>query len=143
MGEKEKLMFPDKSVPPTDDLIFSFIGNKKIFWLKIMNFMKDNYQDSQGVWNYYNDGKQWLFKMVLKKKTVFWAAIFDGYFRITFYFGGKAEPVIDASDLPDKIKQGFKTGPRYGNIRSISMIVNDISDVSIIEKIIPIKVRMK
>jgi hypothetical protein len=136
-------MFPDKSIPPTDDLIFSFIRNKKVLWQKIMNYMAENYQESIGEWNYYNDGKQWLFKMILKKKTVFWAAILDGFFRITFYFGGKAEPVIDASDLPDKIKEGFKTGPRYGNIRAISINVNDISDISIIEKIIPIKVKMK
>ncbi len=108
-----------------------------------MTFISDNYKEMDGEWRYYNDGKQWLFKMVQKKKTIFWGAILDGAFRITFYFGGKAEPVIVASDLTDNAKQQFLTGPRYGKIRAVTTLVNNMSDVSLIEKLIAIKVKLK
>ncbi|MCX6335113.1 MAG: DUF3788 family protein [Bacteroidia bacterium] len=143
MAEKEKFVFSDPHVKPDEKLIFSIIGGKKNLWQRLMGFMSENYKDSEGGWNYYNDGKRWLFKMVLKKKTIFWATILEGGFRITFYFGGKAEPVIIASDLPDKAKQQFLTGPRYGKIRAITSLVNDMSDVNTIENIIAIKVKMK
>jgi hypothetical protein len=143
MAGNEKFVFSDPDVKPDEKLIFSEIGEKKKLWKAIMIFMSDNYKDSEGSWNYYNDGKRWLFKMVIKKKTIFWGTILDGGFRITFYFGGKAEPVIVTSDLCDNAKQQYLTGPRYGKIRAITTIVNDMSDVSEIEKLIAIKVKLK
>jgi hypothetical protein len=143
MPEKEKLILSDPNVKPDEKLIFSKIGSKKKLWQALMSFMSENYMGSEGSWNYYNDGKRWLFKMVLKKKTIFWATVIEDAFRITFYFGGKAEPVIVASDLPDNVKQQYLTGPRYGKIRAISILVNDLSDVSVIKKLIPVKVKLK
>jgi hypothetical protein len=143
MAEKEIILFSDPDVKPDQKLIFSKIGSKKKLWQALMSFMSENYKESEGTWNYYNDGKRWLFKMVLKKKTIFWATVLEDAFRITFYFGGKAEPVIVASDLSDNAKQQYLTGPRYGKIRAITIPVNDMSDVSMIEKIIAIKVKLK
>jgi hypothetical protein len=54
-------------------------------WQNIMNFASENYKDISGSWNYYNDGKQWPFKMVLKKKTIFSPGVYPDNFRITFY----------------------------------------------------------
>jgi hypothetical protein len=143
MSEKEIFMFSNKEIPPTDERIFSILGKKKCLWQDIMNFMKTKYPDASGDWNYYNDGKQWLLKMVLKKKTIFWGVIMEDTFRITFYFGDKAEPVILASSLPDEIKEGFVHGKRYGKIRAISMKINNISDIEIVKTIILIKVEMR
>ena len=143
MTEKETFVFSDKQVKPNEDLIFSFIGDKKILWQKIMKYLSDNYKEASGSWNYYNDGKQWLFKMVQKKKTIFWLAVMKDTFRITFYFGDKAEPVIIASDLPKSVKDGFLNGKQYGKIRGITTKVNSQSDVETITKLIDIKVKLK
>jgi len=143
MQTKEKFAFPDPDVKPDDQLILSKIGGKMKLWQAIMSFMSENYNESEGLWNYYKDGKQWLFKMVLKKKTVFWGTILDGGFRITFYFGGKDEPVIVASDLSDNAKQQYLTGPRYGKIRAVTTPVNELSDVRTVEKLVAIKVKLK
>jgi hypothetical protein len=143
MPEKEVILFSDPDVKPDDKLVFSKTGSKKKHWQAIMNFMSENYKDSEGTWNYYNDGKRWLFKMVLKKKTIFWGTVLEGTFRITFYFGGKAEQVIAASDIPELAKEQYMTGPRYGNIRAITVLVTDLNEVETIKKLIPIKVKMK
>ena len=143
MTTKDIPSLSDPAIVPDDKLIFSLIGEKKKFWQAVLKFVADNYSDMEGEWRYYNDGKRWLFKMELKKKTIFWATVLDGAFRITFYFGGKAEPVIVASDLPDNVKQQYLTGPRYGKIRAITIPVNDLSDVNVIEKLIPVKVKLK
>lgn len=133
------MVLSDKSVIPTDDYIFSLIGENKIHWLRIMNYISEDYKDASGSWNYYNDGKQWLFKMAHKKKTIFWSGIITGTFRITFYFGDKAEPVIFNSDLPAAIKEGFKTAKKYGLIRPVSIIITDNTDVDNVLKLIGIK----
>jgi len=143
MSEKEIYVFSDRQVKPTEDLIFSIIGDKKILWEKIMNYLSDNYKDASGTWNYYNDGKQWLFKMVRKKKTIFWLAVMKDTFRVTFYFGDKAEPVIVASGLPESVRDNFLTGKHYGKIRAISTKMTGLSDAETVIKLIDIKAELK
>lgn len=143
MAENETLLLTDKDIFPTDEYIFSIIGEKKVFWQQIMKYMADNYKDSAGVWNFYNDGKRWLFKMTIKKKTIFWAGILNESFRITFYLGNKAEAMIENSDLPQKIKDEFKTAKRYGLIRPVSFFVQGKTDSDNILKMIVLKCKMK
>lgn len=139
MAEAEKFVLDDKNVIPDDDLIFAIIGNKKVYWHKIMSYLLDNYRESSGGWRYYNDGKQWLFKMVNKKKTIFWLGVLKDTFRITFYFGDKAEPVILASDLPETIRNGFRSAKKYGSIRPVTIKIMNDTDVDNVIKLIVIK----
>ena len=143
MDENEKVVLSDKSVIPTDNYIFSIIGERKVHWVTIMKYLSENYPDAEGSWNYYNDGKQWLFKLVRKKKTVFWSSILTDTFRITFYLGNKAEPIIENSNLPQSIKEEFKTAKRYGLIRPVSFIIRDKTDVDNVLKMIDIKTKLK
>jgi hypothetical protein len=143
MAEKENMVLSDKQIIPTDEYIFSIIGDKKILWQSIMNHVSESYKDISGSWNYYNDGKQWLFKLVQKKKTVFWIGVLNDTFRVTFYFGDKAETLIDASDLSQNIKDDFKNGRRYGKIRAISLKISDFSDVESVKQLAAIKMKIK
>jgi hypothetical protein len=143
MAENEKLVLSDKSIVPTDEFVFSILGERKIYWQKIMNYSFQNYPGSSGSWNYYNDGKQWLFKFVRKKKTIFWSGLLKDTFRVTYYFGNKAEQVIESSDLPQSIKEEFKTAKRYGLIRPVSIIIRNEHDVDNVLKLIDIKVKLK
>jgi hypothetical protein len=136
-------MFSDKEIKPDNELIFSIIKDKKVLWLDIMKHMNENFPLASGDWYYYNDGKQWLFKMVLKKKTIFWAGLFEDTFRLTFYFGDKALPIIEESSLPDNMKIEFKTGKKYGAIRGLTVVINDHSDVENVQKLIAIKIKLK
>jgi hypothetical protein len=143
MAEKDELILSDRQVIPTDEYIFSILGEKKIFWQSIITYAEDNFKDISGVWNYYNDGKQWLYKLTQKKKTVFWGAMLKDTFRITFYFGNKVEPLLENSELPLKIKEDFITAKRYGLIRAISIKVFSPSDVESVKKLIAIKIKLK
>jgi len=143
MAENDKLVLSDKSIIPSDEYIFSFLGERKFLWQMIMQHVAESYKEASGSWNYYNDGKQWLYKLVQKKKTLFWGGILQGAFRITFYFSNKAEPVIESSDLPQEIKEGFRTVKRYGLIRPVTILVNDESDVNNVKKLIAIKSKIK
>jgi hypothetical protein len=143
MAENNIPVLTDKAVVPTDKQIFSFIGENKTYWKRIMNHISENYKEFTGTWNYYNDGKQWLFKLVNKKKTIFWLGLFNNTFRITFYFGDKAEQLILASELPDKVKQEFRSAKKYGAIRGITTVITNNEDVDIVEKLIAVKLKIK
>ena len=138
----EPLVLTDKSVVPDDKLIFSIIGENRVHWLNLMETLRKKYPDAQGLWNYYNDGKNWLFKMVLKKKTLFWIGILADTFRITFYFGDKAESLIESSSLPAYIKSEYKNGQRFGKIRAISFRVEKNENIENALLLADIKIRV-
>ena len=143
MAEGEVLALPDKNVIPDDNLIFSHIGEMKPVWIALMDHVHDNYKDTRGEWRYYNDGKQWLFKMQQKQKTLFWIAIMEGTFRITFYFGKKADPVIETSNLPQKIKDDFRRSKQYGHIKAVSIKITGKSDFGTVKELISIRQKVK
>ena len=143
MEEKEIPVLSDKQIKPTDELIFSIIGDRKSLWHSIMDHIKENYNDAAGEWNYYNDGKRWLFKLIRKKKTIFWISLIENTFRVTFWFGDKAESLIEGSELPDNIKNEFKTAKRYGYIRGVTITMDSTDDVDNAVKLIEIKVKVK
>jgi len=137
----EPLVLTDKSVIPTNDLIFSIIGDKRVLWQKLMLDVHTKYPDAQELWNYYNDGKSWLFRMIRKKKTLFWIGIVNGTFRITFYFGDKAEAAIENSNLPQAMREEFRTSRRFGKIRGITIRVESKTDIENTLKLVDIKVK--
>jgi Protein of unknown function (DUF3788) len=143
MAQKESLLLSDNSIIPTDEYIFSIIGDKKKFWESIMSYMRDNYKDSSGGWNYYNDGKRWLFKMIFKKKTTFWISVVEDTFRVTLWFSDKAEALINESNLPQSIKDEFRSSKKYGAIRAVTIKINTTIDVDNVLRLIAIKTNLK
>jgi hypothetical protein len=133
----------DKNIIPTEELIFSYIGFNKVYWQRIMNSASENYSDISGSWNYYNDGKKWLFRLVHKKKTLFWADILNDTFKVTFWFGDKAVPFIEAAGLPPATKDEFRNARKYGLVRPLTVVVREQSDADIVLTLISVKYRMK
>jgi hypothetical protein len=138
----EAVILSDKNVFPADELIFSLIGDKKALWQELMKYVSENYEGSAGEWNYYNDGKSWLFKMVMKKKTLFWIGLTEKTFRVTFWFSDKAENMINTSNLQEEIKSGFATSKKYGAVRGVSIIMNEKSDLENVITLTAIKKRV-
>jgi len=125
----EPLVLTDRSVVPDDQLIRSIIGENYAHWETLIQVVREKYPDAESVWKYYNDGKSWLFRMIRKKKTLFWIGVLKDTFRITFYFGDKAENLIESSDLPEGMKAGFKNGKALGKLRAITILVGTDEDI--------------
>ncbi len=136
-------MLSDRSIVPSEEYLLSLTGDKMILWNKVTSFVSENYRDISGVWNYYNDGKQWLHKLSQKKKTIFWAAVVDSTFRISLYFTDKAAPLIEESDLPTEIKENFKTARKSGLIKAATVKLNELSDVANVLILVKIKMQLK
>jgi hypothetical protein len=137
------LLLTNSEIFPSDEFIFSLIGEKQIIWKELMHYMSENYKESSGQWNYYNDGKRWLFKMVYKKKTIFWIGILDETFRVTFWFSDKAEPLIAESNLPEFVKEQFRLSKKVGSIRAVTVKINIEADIENVKKLILIKRKIK
>ena len=139
----EQHILTDKNQFPTEEVIFSHIGQSKTFWESIFNHIHTNHPDFTEQWKYYKDGNSWLLKITKKSKTIFWLSIIKDSFRITFYFGDKAEPAILESVISDKLKDNFLNGKRYGKIRGITLRIKNSRDIYYVKALISIKLSIK
>ena len=139
----EPIALTDPNITPDKELVFSMIGDKRFYWMSIMEHLYQNHKDISEVWRFYNDGKSWLFRTLKKKNTIFWVAVLKDTFRVGFYFGDKAEPMIMESDLTESIKDDFINAKRYNTIRPISVTMADSSDVDNVLKLIELKLKIK
>lgn len=138
----ETIVLTDPAVEPTDEIVFSFIGENKTLWEQLMNHLKNERKDMDGSWRYYNDGKSWLLRGLKKEKIIFWVAVVQGTFRVSFYLSSKAEPLVADSNLPQKIKDEFEA-TRGQKFRAITFLMSSQEDVENIKKLIDIKLKVK
>ena len=69
----ETQLLRDKAVPPGDEVL------QNPLYLALTDSL-------QPEWRYYNDGKAWLCKVGNGRKTVFWFSVWEGFFRVSFFF---------------------------------------------------------
>jgi hypothetical protein len=137
----DKPILNNKDQYPEDDIIFSHIAETKSLWIALFDMIQSAYPDLTKEWRYYNDGKSWLLKVTKKKKTIFWLGVYDGYFKITFYFTDKAEQDIENSHIVSELKKQFKNGKRYGKIRGLSIKFRDEKDIGYAKELIALKIK--
>ena len=82
-------------------------------------------------------------KITKKSKTIFWLSIVPDSFRITFYFGDKAEQLLWIVELSDELKNQFKDGKRFGKIRGLTLLMNNKKNIEFVKELISIKLKIK
>ena len=90
-------------------------------------------------WRYYNDGKAWLCKVQHKKKTILWLSVWEGFFKVSFFFTEKHLEAIAALDISEAIKTELASAKTVG--RLIPMIFN-INNANQLEELLTV-VRFK
>jgi hypothetical protein len=139
----EPQILNDKDQFPTNEIIFSHIGKTKKLWETLFDTIHQTYPAYTEEWRYYNDGKSWLLKILKKTKTMCWISVFDGEFRMTFYFTDKVEPLILKSDIPAELKEQFVNGKRYNKIRGLTIVFKDKKDLESAKTVLSIKNSIK
>ncbi len=139
----EPIVLKDPNVQPTEELIFSIIGENSVYWQQLIDYLYDNYSDVSEQWRFYNDGKSWLYRTLRKKQTIYWIGVIKGTFRISFWFGDKAESKIETSLLPENIKEEFRNAKRYAHSRAVSIEMHSSEDYENALKLIELKMKIK
>jgi len=109
----------------------------------LIEHLYENHFDITEEWRFYNDGKSWLYRALRKKKTLYWVGIIKDTFRISFWFGDKAEAIIEASTLPENIKEQFRNAKRYAHSRAVSIEMRSAEDFENVLKLIDLKAKIK
>ncbi len=139
----EKPCLNNKDIYPDDEVLSRYLGKVKDVWDSFINFIDESCPSFSGQWRYYKDGKNWLFKVAKKKKTICWVSIYHNKFKTTFYFPDKAEELITASKLRKEYIDQFISSKRYGKIRGITVEIKKPTDLNATKTLIEIKEQVK
>lgn len=137
----EKPVLTDKDLFPTEEIIFSHIGNTKKYWQELFNQLHSKYPEFTEQWRFYKDGNSWLLKITKKSKTILWVSVFKDHFKTAFYFGEKAEQKILSENISDQLKEQFKNGKKFGKIKEIIVTPSSDEDIANVFSLIELKLK--
>ena len=139
----EPIVLTDPAIQPTDELVFSIIGENRVYWEKIINYLYDNHFDITEEWRFYNDGESWLYRTLRKKITIYWIGVQKDTFRVSFWLSEKAGPLIEVSTLPESIKEEYRNAKRFKIGRCLSVVMVSTEDLDNVLKLIELRLKVK
>lgn len=87
MEQINTLVLKDPAIYPSEEVLKEVLDASYPVYLELLELCK-NYQLNLE-WRYYNDGKAWLAKISLKKKTMIWMSAWTGFLKATIYIQEK------------------------------------------------------
>lgn len=114
-------LLKDEHVYPTSEVLKNVLSISFEAYQELMETIVKPPYALDPVWNYYKDGKAWLCKVIFKKKTIFWLSVWDGFFKVTFYFTEKTYSGIADLDIGEKLKQSLKSSKQIGKLIPLTL----------------------
>jgi len=118
-----KPLLNDKSEYPDDEVLLRELDKSKSIWDEFVNQISTSFAPMSLEWNFYNDGKAWLCKLVYKKKTVCWISVWQGFFKMTFYFTGKNNKDINGLNINLNLKKSYRSNKSFGKLKPLTIDV--------------------
>lgn len=141
---KAQMLLRDSDVFPADEVLKDALGDTVYSVLR--PFMDTITNQEYGLtfeWRYYNDGKAWLCKVVHKKKTVLWLSVWEGFFKVSFYFTERHLEGIAALDISETIKEEFAKAKPAGRLLPMIIDVSDKEQINDVLSVIRFKKSLK
>lgn len=117
MSEKSALSNPDEY--PVEKVLRNILGATFTLFELLMQHLSAEPFNLNCEWRYYRDGHAWLCKVQHNKKTVFWLSVFEGYFKVAFYFSAKLSEKIPELEISDALKSQFSSAEMIGKVRPL------------------------
>lgn len=112
-----QMLLKDPEVFPSNEVLKETLGDD--IYKVLGSFVETIISEEYGLapeWRFYNDGKAWLCKTVYKKKTVFWLSVWEGFFKVSFFFTEKHLDAIAALNISEAIKDEFAKAKPVGRL---------------------------
>lgn len=139
-----QMLLRDPEIYPSDQVLKDVLGDT--VYKVLESFTETITNDEYALiteWRFYNDGKAWFCKVQHKKKTILWLSIWEGFFKIGFYFTEKYIEGIEALDISDTIKDEFVKAKPVGRLIPMIIDVNNRGQIDDLLTIVQFKKSLK
>ncbi|MBM3701246.1 MAG: DUF3788 family protein [Actinobacteria bacterium] len=131
----------DGNVYPDEKVLRKVLNEGYDSYAMLLDLFKKNELSYE--WRYYRDGKAWLCKVQIKKRTIVWMSAWNGYMQATIYFPEKyLEKVYDLS-ISEETKIKIKSTKYVGKSKPCIFEIRDINNLNDFSKVMKLKIECK
>lgn len=138
-----KPILNDSETYPTEEVLEKEFGALFSTYTEFMETVKGDEFRLLPEWRYYKDGKAWLCKICLKKKTVAWLSAWPDCFKVGFYFTEKSGAGIHDLDIGDSLKKSYETHKPVGKLKPLEIDVKNKSQLNDLYTLLKYKAGIK
>lgn len=132
---RDELIYPDEGV------IASIIGESYPSYAKLLAlFLKYGMNPE---WRYYHDGKAWLCKVQLKKRTIVWLSAWKGYMQATVFFPEKHLERLYELNIDETVKNNIHSTKNTGKSKPCIFEIRDDRLLKDFEAVLCLKIECK
>ena len=131
--------FDDKSAIPSQDMVTAALADTAPLWDDLQSYIKARYPDIAAEWKHYGKSAGWSCKLISKKRNLLFFVPRNGCFRVRIGFGERGAACVESSDLPEEIKEAYRTATPYVEGRSIDIDVSRREQLEAIKTLLEIK----
>ncbi len=134
----------DSEIIPTEKVLENALGKEAYaVYQELTKIITSTAFELNPQWNYYNDGKAWLCKVIYKKKTVFWLSVWEKQIKISLYFTEKTRPGVFELPINEKIKQTFRETKSIGKLIPLIFCIEKKEQLEDLKEVIKYKKGLK
>ncbi|MCL2804386.1 MAG: DUF3788 domain-containing protein [Treponema sp.] len=137
----ENQLLKDPKIKPNKNTLEEALGKKHDLFMEFTDKLKE--QNLIIEWNYYNDGKSWLGKLLNKKKNLCWISIWDTGFKVTVFFTEKTISGFYELKIDEQIKNTAKNTKQTGKLMPVILSVGSKKHLNDCLKILEYKKQLK
>ena len=138
----ERIVLSDPDIFPSSEILSKVLGENIDLYKKTLEYIRIEIPESNPEWNYDKDGKNWLLKVLYKKKPLCWIFVYEKGLRATFYINGRYEYYIVESKLPEELKREY-LDTKEKKERGISIKIEKEKDLTHLSELLKIKKKAK
>lgn len=136
--DKPRLNDPD--VYPVPEVLEQELGPTYPVFRSFMDAMESEDFNLTPEWRFYKDGKAWLCKITLKKKTVLWLSVWPDCFKLAIYFTEKNGAGIPELNIADSIKNNYVNHKPIGKLKPLVFETRDRSQLQDIYTVVKYRI---
>lgn len=136
--ENQPLKDPD--IFPSPEVLEKVLGKQYPVLKEFINTAESEEFKLNPEWRYYKDGKAWLCKITLRKKTVIWLSVWADHFKVAFYFTEKTGAGIAALKVDDSVKEIYLNHKPIGKLKPLVVEVKEKSQLDDVKALISYKI---
>lgn len=133
----------DPGIFPGEEVLKKTLGSSFNAYEELMQKVTGDKYKLDPQWNYYKDGKAWLCKVCLRKKTIFWLSAWEKYFKVSFFFTENTGTGLNEIDLSKPILKEYKANKAIGKLKPMILKISSLNDLKNVLKVLEYKINLK
>jgi len=133
-------LLKDPEVFPSEEVLGKVLDNLYPVFREFINTAESEEFSLISDWHFYKEGKAWLCKISLKKKTVIWLSLWSDCFKIGFYFTEKTGEGIPKLEIDDSLIDFYLNHKAIGKLKPLIVDVKRKDQLPDVKTLIKYKI---